>query len=114
MLFRDMTKAQRKRLRQLAARAYERQLGAELAKLEADFAQWKLGKLDAHELSDRIHAFHNGPSRKLYSDHANSDPDFVVAAALLNETLSESEVDAELLELLRDHLAFLRENTSRS
>ena len=114
MLFRDMTKAQRERLRELAAIAYERQLSVELGKLEAEFARWRAGKLDGHELSDRIHAFHDGPSRKLYSRYTDTHSGFNVAAAIVDKTLSESEVDVEILELLRERLDLLRNDISKS
>jgi len=65
-MFRDMTKAQRRRLGQLAAIAHERELAVELAKVEAEFLRWRSGEIDVHELNDSIHAFHQGPSRKLY------------------------------------------------
>src|ERR1700730_1190913 len=64
------SKAIRRRLRELAGQAYARELGAELTKLEADFARWRSGEIDPVELSDRIHRFHNGRGRglSLFSD----------------------------------------------
>jgi hypothetical protein len=49
------TKANKRKLRQLAGVAYERELGAELSKLEAEFARWRRGEIDPCELSDRAH-----------------------------------------------------------
>lgn len=113
MLFREMTKAQRRHLRELAATAHERELSVELGKLETDFARWRSGEIDAHQLSESIHAFHQGPSRKLYTRYTDTDPDFSVAAAVVRGILSESDVGAEMLELLARHLSFLRERESR-
>jgi hypothetical protein len=60
------TKANKRKLRELAGMAYRRELGAELSKLEEEFARWRSGEIDPFELSDRIHRFHDGISRDLY------------------------------------------------
>jgi hypothetical protein len=113
MLFREMTKGQRRRLRDLAALAHERELSAELGKLEAEFARWRAGELDAFELNERIHAFHQGPSRALYSRYTSVDPDINVAWALVEGILIEADVGAEMIDLLSKHVGFFREQKRR-
>ena len=88
---REFTKAQRRRLRELGAIAYERDLSAELSKLETEFGRWRAGEIDAHELSDRIHRFHQGPARKLFSMYDHSNLDFAVAHAIHRGSITEEE-----------------------
>jgi hypothetical protein len=47
----ELAKSQKRCLRELAALAYERELGTELGKVEAEFGRWRRGEIDAHALS---------------------------------------------------------------
>ncbi len=47
----DLTKSQRRRIRELAGTAYDRDLSRELGNLEHDFALWRRGEIDAHDYS---------------------------------------------------------------
>ncbi len=106
---REFSKAQRRRLRDLGAMAYERELSAELSKLETEFCRWRAGEIDAHELSDRIHRFHQGPARQLFSKYGHSNLDFAVAHAVHRGLITEDEAGADGIEMLRIHLDFLRD-----
>lgn len=103
--YRDMTKAQRLRLSELAGKAHERELATELTKLEQAFARWRSGEIDAFGVSDAIHGFHRGAARELWK-HYQGDPDWTVSSAISRGILTEAEVDPELLDLLRGHLTF--------
>ena len=94
------TKANKRKLRQLAGVAYERELCAELAKLEVEFTRWRAGEIDPFELSDRIHRFHDGPSRDLYVRYTRVPPSQTVASALALQILQEEEVPSEVREQL--------------
>ena len=48
---RELGKAERARLRELASIAYQRELARELAKLEDEFRRWRAGEIDAFGLS---------------------------------------------------------------
>jgi hypothetical protein len=87
--------------------AYERDLSTELSKLEAEFGRWRAGEIDAHELSDRIHRFHQGPAQKLFSKYEHSNLDFAVADAIHRGLITEEEAGADGMEMLRNHLRFL-------
>lgn len=104
MLFQDMTKGQRTRIRELAALAHERELEAELRALEDVFARWHAGELSAFDVSDVIHAFHQGPSRKLFTAYTGPNFDFAVADAFNRKVLSESDLGPEVVSLLSRHL----------
>jgi hypothetical protein len=103
-------KAQRKELRHLAGLAYERELGAALAALEAQFQEWHAGKLDVHELSDAIHQFHNGVARDLYVTYTRLEPRVAVAQAVGRKILRDDEVPPTLREALQSLITFYEES----
>jgi hypothetical protein len=94
------TKANRRKLRELAGVAYTRELSAELTKLEGDFGKWRGGQIDPFELSDRIHRFHDGISRDLYVLYRDLRPSQSVARAVGLRLLQETEVPSEILSIL--------------
>lgn len=99
--------ARRRKVRALARLAYERELSSALASLEAEFTRWRASRLDAFELSHRVHAFHDGTARDLYKLYVLGEPELVVARALEQGLVSEAEADTEVLEAvtkLRDAL----------
>lgn len=63
----EQSKVIRRKLREFAGLAHEAELRQELGHLAAQFDEWRAGCLDSFELSDRIHEFHNGPSREIYN-----------------------------------------------
>ena len=103
-----MTKGQRKRLRELAAVAHERDLGVELTALEGDFRRWRDRAITAFDLSDRIHAFHQGPSRKLFTIYDTGGIDIAVAGAIARGVISEVEAGPDMVNLLATRIAFFR------
>lgn len=104
----ELTKSQRRRLRELSGLAYERDLSEALGKLEADFRRWRAGEIDAHELSVSIHRFHQGPARELFTKYEPRNTDFAVADAIHRGIIAEDEAGADVLEILGAHLALLR------
>ena len=54
--------------------------------------RWENKEIDIFELSERIHVFHNGISRKLHSRYVGMDAAFGVASALHHGILSREEV----------------------
>ena len=84
-----------KQLRVLVEDAYEAELGRELSKLKADFDRWAAKEVTAGELSDRIHEFHQGPSRDIYSAYALRAPVFLVARAVVLDLIDLQRVPEE-------------------
>jgi hypothetical protein len=107
------TKASKRKLRELADLAYRRELGAELAKLEAQFARWRGGELDPFELGDAIHRFHDGVSRELYNLYGNLPPHQAVPRALALEILQEADVPPDLLAALESTRQVFRDLHAR-
>ena len=106
----SLGKAQRKELRRLAGVAYERELGSALAALEVQFREWHAGKLNVHELSDAIHAFHNGVARDLYVTYTRLEPRVAVAQAVARKVLRGDEVPPALREALQSLIVFYEES----
>jgi hypothetical protein len=109
----NLTKAQRRRIRELGGMAYERELSEHLTALESEFKRWRASEIDGFALSEAIHRFHQGPARDLFSKYESSYLDFAVANAIHRGVLSEDEVGADVLEGLARHLVHLREHDDK-
>jgi Tol biopolymer transport system component len=59
----DPSKTVRRRLRELAGIAYERELNRELDALFKCFEAWKKDEISPFDLSENIHEFHQKPAR---------------------------------------------------
>jgi hypothetical protein len=105
----DPQKVQRQRIRELAALAHARELARELGAVEAEFSRWRRGEINAHELCELIHVFHNGAARRLHSVYNGDLLEMVVGAAIARGVLTEEEVPSEMVDGLRRHIDFARE-----
>lgn len=93
-------------LREFAAKAHEEELRRALAPLANAFERWSRGEVDSFELSDLIHAFHQGPSRDLFVRYTTRPHDSAVAHAIATGIIDRSQAPAELLEHLARALEF--------
>lgn len=91
----ELTKKQKKHIREMAAVAYERAMAAALDKLLAAFQKWKQGKMTPFNLDEEIHQYHNGTARDLYKQYATGDPDTAVLIALSKEVLKIGELNED-------------------
>jgi len=105
----NLTKTQRRWLRELGGIAYKRDLSEHLAALESQFKRWRAGEIDAFALSDAIHGFHQGPARELFLAYQSSNVEFAIAHAIHRGVVSESEAGPEIVEALSEYLSHLRE-----
>jgi hypothetical protein len=96
----EVSKAQKRHLRDLAARAYDRELSAALEELHRHFQRWKAEEIAAWDLNELIHKHHNGISRELYNMYTGSDSLMPVARALARQFLSWEEVRDDCRPLL--------------
>lgn len=94
----ELSKESRKELRLLLGLGHERLLSSELRQLEYHFAAWKAGEIDAFDLTEHIHVFHNGPSRDINSRFTMRGLDSVMVAGLFVEgVLKEADISTSLL-----------------
>lgn len=87
----------------MAGVLHERLLAAELRTLDAEFARWKEGAIDAVELSTLIHKFHEGPPRQLWMQfNTNHVPilGYHLKNALAEGVMRPEEFSVEALEFL--------------
>jgi len=104
----ESDKTQRRRLRELAESAYERELSLELTDLEAEFVRWRTGNTNAFDLSEAIHHFHQGAARELFSRYGRSDTELVVAQAIHNGVISKDEAGSAMIKHLAGYLKALK------
>ena len=91
----DLTKADKKKVRQLAGIAWERELRDELRGIAAAINEMENGSLSTFDVNDRIHKFHNGASRDLYRQYSESLPWLGVCRAFIDRVLNDDDlVDA--------------------
>jgi len=109
-----ITRRESKDLRRLADIAYDRELGRELTRLETSFTEWRAGRVNAHDVSAAIHAFHDGIARDLWVLYNRMDPSSTVPRAVAAGLLAEHEVPAPLLSKLQNALEFYRLEAGRS
>ena len=95
----DLPKALKREIRELAGVVHERLLALELRKLDGEFERWRLGELDAFELSALVHKFHEGPPRELWlrfnTNHVGV-LGFQLKEAWADGTLRAEELSVEL------------------
>jgi hypothetical protein len=113
MLFRDLPKSVRRSIRDMAKTAHDRELAAELHRIEGLFSRWRSGHIGPHELNDAIHEFHDGPSRRLWNLYTHSDPTIGVANAIARGILLQSEVPPDVLQELHGMIAAFSERLNK-
>lgn len=98
----EFSRKERRRLRDLAGTAHERELDAALEELDSEFERWRSDELLPSELSERIHEFHDGGARELYSIYNRLEEEQLVARAVAHGLLDEEEVGSDLLPRLEE------------
>jgi len=106
---RDITKKQRAEMRKLHGLAWEREVEKELGNLESSFKSWRNGEIDAFDLSELIHKFHDGKSRDLYNFYTHNNSPFAVPSAIAKGIIAEAEVSKGLLEVIEITIQNIRE-----
>lgn len=102
----DLPKHIKRSLRELASRAHEAELRAELAKLAEHFDAWRRGEADSFELSRRIHEFRDGTAREIWKTYSGNDLRLAVAYAIHIGILSRDGVPPEILDALKNAIGF--------
>jgi len=105
----ELSKKQRKHVREMVGVAYERAMAAALDKLLTVFQKWKQGGITPFELNEEIHQYHNGTARDLYKQYATGDPDMAVIFALTKEIVKIEELNEDCRSFYQDRLDRLRD-----
>lgn len=105
----ELTKSQKRALRELAGRAHAEALRRALLPVSEAVEAWNAGTISSFELSDRIHTFHQGPSRKLWSFYTTLDPRTIVVHAVAEGILDSAAVPEDLRADIQQRAASLGE-----
>jgi len=109
----EYSKTEKRRLRELAEIAYERELRETLSAFAMKFDDWKAGKITSSELSQLLHEYDYGESRKLWGVYQSPRQDMLVARAIAIGLLSDKEVGDDVVLLLKQQIAFYKEDSIR-
>lgn len=97
-----------KDVRRLVTLAHERGLKQHLEKLDAAFAEWRSGKITALALTDRINAFHDGPSTTMAKQFTPNNSMNALGHAVVSGLVKDAEVPAALKEELSMVVSLLK------
>ena len=73
MNIKKISKRDKKKLKELAGIAYEKDLSRCLDVIYGSFENWKSGEMSVWDLNQHIHEFHNEIARSLYKSYTMSD-----------------------------------------
>jgi hypothetical protein len=90
----------RKKLRELAGLAHERELSRILETLDCHFTRWRRQEINCFELNDLIHSFHQKTSRELWKTYSSMEDDFLVCRAVKLGFLSKEDVPDKVAEVI--------------
>ena len=96
----NYSKSIRKKLRELAGLAHERELRKAMETLDSHFTQWCRQEIDCFELNDRIHRFHQNTSRELWKTYSSMEDNFLVCRAVKLGFLSKEDVPEKVAEAI--------------
>jgi len=107
---REMTKAQRRHLNELAGRAYESELSRAIDSVQQEIQKWKNNEISCWDVDQKIHSYHDEEARSLYKTYVMlKEPRVAVAQAIAKGILDISEVKEECRSLLDDLIAYYRQ-----
>ena len=99
----DLSKSERRQLRELADQVYEVEARELLGGLDANFVRWRAGELSSSELLNAIHEFHRDDSRQLWSIYSSlREPQMVVARGLARGFIDAAAVPEALRERIKE------------
>ena len=88
-------------VREWAGIAHDRELSVALLELRRQFDRWQRGEIEAVELNDLIHKYHEGPAREVWKHYATNQLEPAVGFCIASGILRRDEVPSEL----RAHVA---------
>ncbi|HUA59278.1 MAG TPA: hypothetical protein VML19_11020 [Verrucomicrobiae bacterium] len=109
----QLPKPVKRALKQIIGEGYENALAQELAALSGEFEQWKTGKIGAFDLEERIHEFHDGTARRLYSEFSTRGVTltYLAAYAVHAGFYDAARVPADVFPYIQTALKLLREES---
>jgi hypothetical protein len=91
----DLTKSQKRAVRELLGDAHEAEIARALVKVEQAMKEWRGGQILPSEVSERIHEFHK-ESQEIYKTYNYLHPMLALARAVTLGFIELTRVPAEL------------------
>src|SRR6266542_7169140 len=110
----EVPKHIKRQVREWAGIAHERDLRKALGELRAQFDLWERGEIDAFELNERVHRFHQDTSRENWKRYATTHLETAVASAVAAGVLRKEELPSELLQHIDGLIEFYEHDPSAS
>jgi len=105
----EITKSQKRQLRELVDIAYERDLSRCLNEVKNSFDKWENNEITAWDVNDKIHQFHNDIARELYNSYVGiNDPIMSVAFGIRQGVIDISEVNIQCVPIIEEILALFK------
>lgn len=105
----DLTKSQKKHLRQLASQCYEKETSLALEELYENFQKWKKSEITPWDLTEKIHEHHDQIARELWKIYVQiNDPCLSVSIALAKGIIEIKEVQENCRELVEMRSEFFQ------
>lgn len=107
---RDMTKPQKRHLKELADKAYEVELSNAIEVIHESIQKWKNKEISCWDADQEIHHYHDNVARDLYKTYVmQNDPRAAVARAIAKGILDLSEVKEDCRQFIEGLLNFYSE-----
>jgi hypothetical protein len=103
----DVPKQIKRLVREWAGIAHDRDL-------RAQFDRWDRCEINAFELTDLVHRFHQDTSREIWKRYATTHLEPAVASAVAAGVLRKDELPAELVQHIASLIAFYEQDRSAS
>src|SRR6476620_10005916 len=88
----EVPKRIKRLVREWAGIAHHRELRKALSELRVQFDRWERGEIDAFELNDLVHRFHQDSSREIWKRYATTRLEPAVASAVAAGVMVEFEM----------------------
>ena len=97
----DLTKSQKKHLRQLANMCYEKEMSHALEGLHSEFKKWSQSEMSVWDLNDKVHEYHNRTARNLWKIYEQmNDPSLAVSTGLANGVIELEDIREDCREMV--------------
>jgi hypothetical protein len=101
-------------VREWAGIAHDRELRTALSDLRVQFGRWERGEIDAFELNELVHRFHEDAARTIWKRYATTRLELAVASAVAAGVLRKEELPAELVQHIAELIDFYEHDLSGS
>jgi hypothetical protein len=105
----NLTKAEKRKIRELLGEAFEAETAAALEDVEAAIKEWRGGQILPSEVRERIHEFHK-ESQEIYKTYNYMEPLLAVGRAVAEGFISLENVPESIRGRVKDLAEFVGQN----